>query len=105
MRFVFDLDGTICTTHGTDYEKAEPFPRWVRQIRRLYQQGHTIVIYTARGSGTGKDWHEFTERQLWRWGVPFHELYCTKPYGDVYVDDKGCHSRDFERGWFEPNVG
>ncbi len=84
----FDLDGTICTNTGGDYEAAEPC-RWaIERINRLAQAGHRIVIFTARGTASGIDWEELTRAQLARWEVSHDELVFGKPSADVYVDDR-----------------
>lgn len=86
--YCFDIDGVICTnTHG-DYEKAEPIPHIIAQINALHRAGHRIVLHTARGTVTGIDWREFTERQMTAWGVQYHALFLGKPYYDLMVDDR-----------------
>ena len=47
-----DLDNTLCTTNGTDYENSKPIVKRIDYINRYYDEGHTITIYTARGSKT-----------------------------------------------------
>ncbi len=83
----FDLDGTICT-ESCAYEDAKPVVRVVNRINDLYQKGHTIIIATARGAASGKDWRELIESQLKVWGVMYHRLVTTKPYADYYIDNK-----------------
>ena len=96
MRICFDIDGTICMpAQGTDYTVAFPVLGVVKRIRELKQAGHWIVLYTARGSGTGTDWGIVTERQLREWAVPYDELVFGKPYADVYVDDRAVNISDF----------
>ena len=52
---------------------------------------------TARGSGSKKDWREFTAKQLTEFGIPYHQLIVgLKPGGvDVFVDDKAINSLDW----------
>jgi hypothetical protein len=52
---------------------------------------------TARGSGSKKDWREFTEQQLKEFGIPHHQLIVgLKPGGvDVFVDDKAINALDW----------
>ena len=88
MRYCFDLDNTICKTVDGDYEKSVPIVLMIDKVNRLYAQGDTIIFHTARGTISGLDWRELTERQLKDWGVNYHELYFGKPYADVYIDDK-----------------
>jgi CMP-N-acetylneuraminic acid synthetase len=87
--FAFDMDGVFATlVPGDDYEQALPFAPAIAIARRLHEAGHRIVVYTARGSLTGKDWTRTTHDQLRRWGVPYHELRFGKPAADYYVDDR-----------------
>lgn len=96
MVYVFDIDGTICTNTNGEYESAIPFQDVINCINRLYSGGHTIKMMTARGATSGIDWTEVTAKQLFGWGVNYHELIMNKkPYGDVYVDDKAININSF----------
>jgi len=98
LTYVFDLDGTLCDTPGTDYKRAVPNMGRIEQVQRLARQGHTIKIETARGSATGVsgDLLKLTHDQLKQWRVPVRELRLgRKPVGDVFVDDKGVNDRVF----------
>jgi len=96
VTYVFDLDGTLCETPGSDYAKATPIEARISAVWRLKHAGHQIVIDTARGSRTGIDWVELTCEQLRVWGVPFHELRVGKKiHGDLYIDDKGVSADEF----------
>jgi hypothetical protein len=96
MIYCFDLDGTICDTIGGDYESATPFNDRVNIVNSLYDEGHHIIIETARGSVTGLDWTELTERQLRGWGVKYTELRAgVKFYADFYIDDKAINADEF----------
>lgn len=92
MRYVVDIDDTICYYIGEnkdfDYSKALQNPSMISYFNRLYDVGHEIVYFTARGTGTGKDWREVTENQFKEWGVKYHELHFGKPIGDYFIDDK-----------------
>jgi hydroxymethylpyrimidine pyrophosphatase-like HAD family hydrolase len=90
-----DIDETICfhndgSSSGgpRDYNIAEPSEENINKINRLYDAGHKIVYWTARGSRTGIDWYEFTKEQLTNWGAKFHELKCDKPFYDIFVEDR-----------------
>lgn len=87
--FCFDIDGVIATlTPNNDYSKAMPIKDTVNLIKRLYAQGNTIYLHTARGSLTGIDWREVTEKQMKDWNVPYHKLVMGKPGADYYIDDR-----------------
>lgn len=97
MRYCFDIDGVICHTEGLDYRAARPDPEVIRRINALYDEGHTIVLQTARGMGTLDGdvprvydvWYDVTLRQMQDFGLRFHQLFMGKTHADVYVDDKG----------------
>jgi CMP-N-acetylneuraminic acid synthetase len=87
--FVFDLDGVIATlAPGNDYRKAAPALPVVELVNRLHDAGNRVVILTARGSETGRDWTATTREQLRSWGVHHDELLFGKPAADFYVDDR-----------------
>jgi hypothetical protein len=90
-----DIDETICfydeeiaLDGKKDYNKAIPDPFSIEKINKLYDEGHWIVYWTARGSRTGIDWANFTHDQLKSWGCKFHELHCNKPYYDLFIEDR-----------------
>ena len=98
MIYCFDLDGTLCSQQDLDYENALPFVKRVKHVNDLYDDGHTIIIDTARGSGAtkGKDWTEITEKQLEAWGVKYHDLRVgVKFSADVYIDDKADNADNY----------
>ena len=94
-KYCFDIDGTICVTPGSDYPNSIPIPERITLVNSFYEQGHTVVFFTARGSTSGIDWRELTENQLAQWGVKYHELIMGKPSADLYIDDKGKNDVDF----------
>lgn len=94
--YCFDLDGTLCTHTDGVYEKALPYVHRIKKVNELYDNGHTIIIDTARGSATNIDWYLETKRQLEEWGCKFHTLRVgKKPFADIYIDDKGINDKDF----------
>ncbi len=93
--YCFDIDGTICDQVVGDYSLASPKEDRIRKINDLAALGHTIKLFTARGSKSGLDWAQATRLQLEEWGLVYHELILGKPHADYYVDDKAVHSEDF----------
>jgi hypothetical protein len=87
-----DVDETICFYSGERrYDLAEPNQENIAKINRLHDEGWTVVYWTARGSRTGSDYHDFTVEQLRSWGCRFHEVRCGinhKPDFDMLIDDK-----------------
>ena len=97
-----DIDETICrretsTDFGVthDYTKAKPIQENINKINKLYDEGHTIVYWTARGTGSGIDWRETTEKQFKDWGVKYHELKLKKPIYDLFICDKAIRTEDY----------
>jgi hypothetical protein len=96
MIFYVDIDDTICSHfEDLDYSRATPRPERILKINRLYDQGNTIVYWTARGTGSGINWREITEKQFKDWGVKYHELKFGKPIYDLFIDDKNINSERF----------
>jgi len=90
--YCFDIDGTLCTRTDGDYTRAEPFHDRIAVVNALHAAGHVIKLYTARGTTTGIDWREVTERQMQIWNVRYHELIMGKPEADIFIDDKAFHA-------------
>ena len=97
MRIFVDIDNTISiiSHEHTDYNLAKPLNDRIHRINDLYDQGHEIIYWTARGSGTGKLWFQTTHNQLTVWGCKFHELRMGKPVYDLFIDDKNIMSDTF----------
>ena len=103
MTYVFDIDGTICTTKDGIYDESKPIQERIDIVNSLYDDGHTIIFQTARGMGRSGNsfvyahevFYELTRTQLIEWGVKFHDLFLGKPAGDIYIDDKGIKDEDF----------
>lgn len=87
-KYIVDIDGTICETVDSNYNESRPLLDRISRINELYDEGHVIVYWTARGAVSGRDWGELTYSQLKTWGCKFHELRMQKPHYDVWVDDK-----------------
>ena len=103
MKYVFDIDGTICSNTNGRYTESEPYFDMISYINKLYSEGNYIVYHTARGMGLFdndqlqaiNEWHSFTESQLKEWNAKYHLLLLGKPSGDIYIDDKGIKDDDF----------
>jgi glycerol-3-phosphate cytidylyltransferase len=104
MRYCFDIDGTLCETPNNelgkpDYVNATQIPFMVEQVNRLYDEGHYIIMQTARGKGSGIDHTELTTKQLNDWGYKYHELFpmFCKPTADIFIDDKGINVEEWKK--------
>lgn len=98
MIIYVDIDDTICTTLGTNYQTAVPIKEAIDKVNLLYEAGNTIVYWTARGTVSGIDWMDLTEKQLLSWGAKYTELKMGKPAYDVFIDDKNINSKDWLEG-------
>ena len=99
-----DIDETIChyntppgekRVNAVDYSTAIPYYDRIERINKLYDEGKTIVYWTARGTRTGINWFQTTLKQLNEWNCKFHELRLGKPHYDLFIDDKNISSEDF----------
>jgi len=94
MKYFIDIDDTICrpdkTANSTmeKYEKALPILERIEKVNSLYELGHEITYWTARGGESGLELEVFTHEQLTKWGCKFHRLLMGKPSYDIYIDDK-----------------
>ena len=102
MVIYVDIDETICRTPTSrDYSLAVPINSNIAKVNDLYDHGHVIVYWTARGTGSGIDWRNTTEQQFIKWGVKYHDLQFGKPVYDLFVDDKNINSDVFFGGKYE----
>ena len=90
-----DIDGTICYTNGNNYESSEPRYDRIKRLNKLYDEGNEIHYWTARGAKSGKDWTEFTKRQLGEWGVKSTSIRLGKPHYDKWIDDKAIDAEEY----------
>jgi mannose-6-phosphate isomerase-like protein (cupin superfamily) len=94
MKYHVDLDGTICIVDASEkdtmarYKAAAPIQERINRVNALYDEGHTITYWTARGGESGLDLEELTRAQLEAWGCKFTHLLMGKPSYDMYIDDK-----------------
>ena len=95
LRYIIDIDGTICTKTKSDYLKTKPIYKNINLFNDLYYQGHEIHYWTARGALSGKVWDWVTICQLRAWNVKYDYLNMVKPHNDVWIDDKAINAYDF----------
>ncbi len=98
MRYCFDIDGTIAELRnkGEFYSEVKPKEGAVETLKKLNEEGHYIILYTARNMETfsgnlgkinavqGPILYEWLEK----YEIPYDEIYFGKPNADVYIDDK-----------------
>ena len=96
MIIYVDIDETICNSpDDRNYSMAKPIVENIEKINKLYDEGNTIVYWTARGTGSGIDWSSTTRNQFIEWGVKCHDLKFGKPIYDLFIDDKNINSETF----------
>ena len=100
--FCFDLDNTLVTYPKVtgDYDTVLPINDNIKFLRSLYEDGHKIIIYTARRMRTfksdlslvKKNIEKLTISQLKKFKIPYHQLMLGKPYAHFYIDDLSINS-------------
>ena len=97
MKYAFDIDNTLVHTLDSDYENSKPIQHRIDRVNRLYDEGHTIMLFTARGMASGRDLYEFTAKQMHDFGVKHHRIIMGKPDVDLFVDDKAISVVDWDK--------
>jgi hypothetical protein len=95
MIIYVDIDNTIFDTKRTDYLNSKPILNRIKKINSLFDEGNTIIYWTARGTGSGLDWSELTKKQLKDSGAKYNELKFGKPVYDLFIDDKNINSEEY----------
>jgi len=108
--YAFDLDDTLCyrdknVEHlGPDkYNHCHPINEMIDKVNKLYDDGNTIYIYTARGMGqfngdlvkVYNSLYLITLDSLKKWGIKHHGLVMGKLHYDYLIDDKALSITDF----------
>ena len=97
MKYVIDIDGTICKEVGKVIGRP-PYKDRIKKINKLYDEGNEIVYMTARGLKSGRGelhYRPITEQQLKEWGCKYHELSFKTHDADIFIDDKCINSEDY----------
>jgi len=108
----FDIDGVLLTRpdHAEElggvqkFTLCEPIQKNIDICNELYDQGHRIILYTARGQTSlngdmGKITEHMlpvTEQKLKEYNVKYHELIFGKRHFDVLIDDRAFDSADLQ---------
>jgi predicted AAA+ superfamily ATPase len=93
--YLIDIDGTICNTKNSEYLKSEPIFENIVKFNKLFEQGHEVHYWTARGINSGKKHDILTYEQLNRWGVQYSSINIGKPHYDHWIDDKAINPDEF----------
>lgn len=97
--FVFDLDRTLIYDTNNNPKAIQ---KNVDFCNGLYDQGHKIIIHTARGMESHDNDVELIKKEyttkvkliLENNGIKYTELIFGKPYADLYIDDKAINAFD-----------
>lgn len=103
MKIFIDIDNTIFKTDGNNYKCSTPIQENIDKANKLYDDGHIITYWTARGCKSGKssEYFSLTYEQLNQFNVKFHELRMGKPHFDLFIDDKGLNAMN---SWTDDNI-
>lgn len=105
-RIILDIDDTICTTVGGDYNASFPNMAVIDAIKEYKNSGFEIIFSTSRNMRTydgnvGKisvNTLPIIIEWLKKHDVPFDEIYVGKPwcgFEGFYVDDKAIRPSEF----------
>ena len=86
-----DIDGVLMTQDKDNpswYHLAKPIQENIDKLNKKYDDGNTIILWTARGCISGVDYRKLTEKQLDEFGIKYHKLRMDKPYYDIFYDDR-----------------
>ena len=106
MRICIDLDGVISELkkENEQYSDLEPVNNALLKIKELKQNGHYIIIYTARHMKTcngnlglvNSRITKITLDWLEKHNIQYDEIYFGKPYADLYIDDNAIRFNNWE---------
>ena len=94
MQLIIDLDGTICSEEKTfSRSMAKPLPGAKDTLAKLKEQGHTLIIYSARG------WNEFEMTIKWLNDneISYDQVILGKPVGDYWIDDRAVNFKSWSK--------
>ncbi len=105
-RICIDLDGVICEIkqpHQT-YADVAVLPNAAEKIRSLRENGHYVIIHTARHMKTCngnvsqviKKIGKITLDWLDRHHIEYDEIMFGKPYAHIYIDDNAFLFKDWD---------
>jgi len=90
-----DIDETICDYDldlPREYHLARPIQTNIDKVNKLYDEGHNIIYYTARGTinkDRREEYYQLTKGQLLEWGCKYDSLDLgNKPHYDLIICDK-----------------
>jgi capsule biosynthesis phosphatase len=108
MRICWDCDGVIAKG-GYPYDQCTPYPEAVKVLRQLKNEGHYIIILTARymskykGNKTKAAEEGYNELSWWldEHQIPYDEIHFGKPSAHIYIDDRALRVVSDVDNWQE----
>ena len=103
MKIAVDIDNTIVELKpSNEIFEAKAIKEMVEFVNKLYDLGHEIIIYTARGmtklNGQAhlipNEYFIKTKNQLDDIGIKYHSLVFGKLNYDLLIDDKAVNAKD-----------
>ena len=101
LTIAIDLDGTVADCTDVDFSKADedscelmkskPIKGSLEAVKKLYEQGNTIVFYSSRDHGS----KDITEKWLKEHGFPYHHVEMEKLVAHIYIDDRAINGCDW----------
>lgn len=87
LKFIaWDLDGTLANTHAPNYllEDAELIKENADLLKKYYQDGYTIFIWSSR------HWDDYKDVETWlkKHEIPFQGIWLGKPLVKEFWDDR-----------------
>ena len=81
------------TPPSRKYSESIPIFENIQAANKLYDKGHDVIYWTARGCKSGTDYSALTLEQLEQWGCKFTRLETNykKPNYDILIDDKAVN--------------
>jgi len=113
LTIAIDVDGTVADYSKVDFSKvaknpyelmkAKPVKGARAAVKKLYQEGHTIVFHSSREDGSRKA----TVGWLKKHGFPFHHIVMDKFVAHIYIDDRAIRASNWKhvmREFKKPNL-
>lgn len=101
MIIYVDIDETVLhSPDSPDYRISYPIQDNIDKINKLYDMGHIIIYWTARGTKTKIDWSQHTIKQFNQFGIKYHEIKFGKPNYDLFIDDKNINTTELNKIFF-----
>lgn len=110
LKFVIDIDGTLCPIKKKEesYEELIPYHKMVERLCFYKENGATIVLYTSRNMNSYQgnlgliNAHTAKILLAWldKWNIPYDEIIYGKPWPGhegFYVDDRAVRPNEFLR--------